>query len=187
MQCGARSNGNDIAWRNEIRKAYTADDSTKIREEGIHGRSSGSGCSTICLRGEDAVSVCGVNFANRFFEGVYDKNCNKDIKDVGVFCVANNVHDGFDQNVNLDGKMQVLYTKIIPGQTNEEDPLLLGGLVGTDSLRDAHRGMKTLFDTSSQITSAVLGCLLVSFLMIVVITGSRIILLGRMCPTHNSV
>jgi len=162
MKCGAGGNNDDIASRNEIRQAYTAGDNTGVEGNGMHGRSSGSGCSIIRLRGKDAVSVRGlVNFADRFFEGVDDDNRNKDIKDVGVFRIANNVHAGFDQNVNLEGKMQALFTKIIPGQTNDEDPLLLpmevGDLVGTDSLSDAHRGMNALFNISSQITSAVLG------------------------------
>ena len=57
--------------------------------------------------------------------------------------------------------MQVLYTKLIPGQSNDEDPLLLplevGEMVGERSLSRAHSGMSTLFDIGSQITSAVLG------------------------------
>jgi hypothetical protein len=90
---------------------------------------------------------------------------------LGVFRIENNVHAGFDQDVNNEGKMQVLYTKLIPrppssnlhnnDSDDNEDPLLLplevGELVGSASLRRAHSGMSTLFDIGSQITSAVLG------------------------------
>jgi hypothetical protein len=153
-----------------IRKAYTAacdsrnSSSNKVRggQQGLHGRSSGSGCSIIRLRGKDAVSVRGlVDFADDFFEGVDDDDFNAAIKDVGVFRIANNVHAGFDGNVNLEGKMQVLYTKLIAGTADEETPVLLplevGELVGPHSLSHAHEGMSALLDIGSQITSAVLG------------------------------
>lgn len=153
MKC---SSGSKSASNNEIRKAFTANDNIDL-----DSRSSGSGCSIIRLNGKDAMSVRGlVNFADRFFEGVDDDECNKKIKDVGVFRIANNVHAGFDKDVNFEGKMQVLYTKIIPGNENDDDlllPLEVGDLVGRSSLRDAFGGMNTLFDISSQITSAVLG------------------------------
>lgn len=58
----------DYSTRHEIRTAYTASESTEM-----HGRSSGSGCCIIRLRGEDAASVRGlVDFADDFFEGVDD-------------------------------------------------------------------------------------------------------------------
>ena len=66
----AFANGSDTitSSRNEIRTAYTANESTEM-----HGRSSGSGCCIIRLRGEDAASVRGlVDFADDFFEGVDD-------------------------------------------------------------------------------------------------------------------
>ena len=161
------------------------------QEYGLHGRSSGSGCCIIRLQGKDAASVRGlIDFADNFFEGV-DNSSTKDdttttaktttttkseraarkLKDLGVFRIENNVHAGFDQDVNNEGKMQVLYTKLIPPppssnlHNNEdddnEDPLLLplevGEMVGSASLRRAHSGMSTLFDIGSQITSAVLG------------------------------
>jgi hypothetical protein len=67
---------------------------------------------------------------------------------------------GFDHDVDEEGKMQVLYSKLIPSFDDNEDPLLLtlevGDMVGTKSLSRAHRGMNTLFDIGSQITAAVL-------------------------------
>ena len=166
MQSGGGSNNTkkndgDIASRREIRNAYTAS-SSKI-EPSEFGRSSGSGCTIIRLRGKDASSVNGlVNFADDFFDGVDNEECNADINNVGMVRVDDNVHFGFDANVNGKGKMQVLYTKLVPSQNdNEEQPLMLpkevGELVGSKSLSNAHDGMETLFDIGSQITSAVLG------------------------------
>ncbi len=169
----------DMSSKRDIREAYMANDNTQQgtipASDGIHGRSSGSGCCIIRLTGKDATSVRGlVDFADNFFEGVDSGDNENDngagngatsvaarrLKDLGVFRIANNVHAGFDHNVNEEGKMQVLYTKLIPGDENE-DPLLLplevGDLVGTKSLSGAHSGMSTLFDIGSQITSAVLG------------------------------
>ena len=172
----------DMSSQRDIREAYMANDNTQKgtipASDGIHGRSSGSGCCIIRLSGKDATSVRGlVDFADNFFEGVDndgddDKNGIDDandgattkaarrLKDLGVFRIANNVHAGFDHDVNEEGKMQVLYTKLIPGE-DHEDPLLLplevGDMVGTKSLSRAHSGMNTLFDIGSQITSAVLG------------------------------
>jgi len=169
----------DVSSQREIREAYMANDNTQQgtipASDGIHGRSSGSGCCIIRLTGKDATSVRGlVDFADNFFEGVDSGDNESDnddsngatsiaarrLKDLGVFRIANNVHAGFDHNVNEEGKMQVLYTKLIPGD-DDEDPLLLplevGDLVGTKSLSGAHSGMSTLFDIGSQITSAVLG------------------------------
>ncbi|KAL9185057.1 hypothetical protein ACHAXT_002834 [Thalassiosira profunda] len=163
----------DVSTRRDVREAYQANDNTQqgtqAAVDGVHGRSSGSGCCIIRLQGEDAASVRGlVDFADNFFDGVdgdgNDAASNiaaRSLKDLGVFRIANNVHAGFDHNVNEEDKMQVLYTKLIPGQTNDEDPLLLplevGELVGAQSLSRAHSGMGTLFDIGSQITSAVLG------------------------------
>ena len=75
---GTNANGvardvNDVrdvntSTRHEIRTAYAANESNEI-----HGRSSGSGCCIIRLRGQDAASVRGlVEFADDFFEGVDD-------------------------------------------------------------------------------------------------------------------
>ena len=160
-ECGSSEYENSS--RGDIRRAYTAD--SGVGRGAVHGRSSGSGCAIIRLRGEDAASIRGLtDFADRFFDGVDDSECksSQSIKDVGVFRIANNVHAGFDKNVNREGKMQVLYTKLIPGDPEEEgDPLMLplevGDMVGSTSLRQAHSGMRTLFDVGSQITSAVLG------------------------------
>ena len=164
ISCGGNKSSDyyENSSRGDIRRAYTAD--SGVGRGAVHGRSSGSGCSIIRLRGEDAASIRGLtDFANRFFDGV-DSECqsSQSIKDVGVFRIANNVHAGFDKNVNHEGKMQVLYTKLIPGDPEEEgDPLMLplevGEMVGSTSLRQAHSGMRTLFDVGSQITSAVLG------------------------------
>ena len=166
MQCdsGGNSDGrsdgcdDDISSRRDIREAYTADNGG---DDGTtHGRSSGSGCAIIRLKGEDAKSVRGlVDFADDFFEGT-DNDESNSINHFGVFRIANNVHAGFDRNVNGEGKMQVLYTKLIPSGGDGEDPLLLlevGELVGPQSLKGAHEGMNALFDIGSQITSAVLG------------------------------
>jgi hypothetical protein len=164
-----------VSSQRDIREAYMANDHTEhgtiAAGEGIHGRSSGSGCCIIRLQGKDATSVRGlVDFADNFFEGIDsddDDNAHvnneaaRRLKDLGVFRIANNIHAGFDQNVNEEGKMQVLYTKLIPGHSDDEDPILLplevGELVGKKILSRAHSGMNTLFDIGSQITSAVLG------------------------------
>ena len=157
-----KKNDGDIASRGEIRKAYTASNSNEI-EQSEFGRSSGSGCTIIRLRGKDASSVNGlVNFADDFFDGVDNEECNTDINNVGMVRVDDNVHFGFDANVNEEGKMQVLYTKLVPSKkNNDEQPIMLpkevGALVGIESLSNAHDGMETLFDIGSQITSAVLG------------------------------
>ena len=86
---------------------------------------------------------------------------NTAINDCGVFRIGNNVHAGFDNDVNDEGKMQVLYTKLIPDQSGQDHPLLLplevGELVGSNSLDRAQSGIRTLVDIGSQITSAVLG------------------------------
>ncbi len=180
----------DMSSRRDIRRAYTANDNTQQQhqqeEYGLHGRSSGSGCCIIRLQGKDATSVRGlIDFADKFFEGVDNsteddtsttttksERAARQLKDLGVFRIENNVHAGFDQDVNNEGKMQVLYTKLIPpppssnlhntdNNNDDEDPLLLplevGEMVGSASLRRAHSGMSTLFDIGSQITSAVLG------------------------------
>lgn len=156
----------DISSQREIREAYINNDiltqQGTTESDGIHGRSSGSGCCIIRLTGKDAASVrLLVDFADDFFEGADDATsvAARKLKDLGVFRIANNVHAGFDHNVNEEGKMQVLFTKLIPG--DGEDPMLLplevGDLVGTESLTGAHSGMGTLFDIGNQITSAVLG------------------------------
>ena len=116
-----KKNDGDIASRGEIRKAYTASSSNEI-EQSEFGRSSGSGCTIIRLRGKDASSVNGlVNFADDFFDGVDNEECNTDINNVGMVRVDDNVHFGFDANVNEEGKMQVLYTKLVPSQNNNEE------------------------------------------------------------------
>ena len=85
---------------------------------------------------------------------------NTAINDLGVFRIANNIHAGFDSNVNSENKMQILWTNLLPNPTTH-NPLLLpfevGELVGTQSLEKAKCGMGTLMDIGSQITSAVLG------------------------------
>ena len=162
----AHDNHIDLSSKRDIRKAYTANENIieGIAQEGIHGRSSGSGCCIIRLHGDDARSVRGlVGFADDFFEGVDDSSRNSAINDLGVFRIGNNIHAGFDNDVNDEGKMQVLYTKLIPqdDENSSSDPLLLplevGELVGANSLSRAQSGMGTLMDIGSQITSAVLG------------------------------
>ena len=117
------SNG---ATRDDIREAYTANndniqqhgDTTRAAtqgEGGRHGRSSGSGCCIIRLQGKDAASVRGlVDFADDFFNGVdSDDGTNtqsgyaaRRLKDLGVFRIENNVHAGFDHDVNDEGKVR---------------------------------------------------------------------------------
>ena len=163
-----------VSSRGTIRRAF--EESSGSHQEYIHddlsrvhGRSSGSGCTIVKLTGEDADAIHGlVEYGDRFFEQVDNEDRNQQIKDVGVFRVANHVFAGYDDNVNDEGKMQFLDTRILPNQRkadekghNNADPLLLpmevGDLVGTQSLSNAHKGMNTLFDIGSQITSAVLG------------------------------
>jgi hypothetical protein len=78
-----------------------------------------------------------------------------------MFRIGEHFDAGFECNVNNEGKMQVLDTKLILNQLGGELPLLLplevGELVGPGSLHRAQRGMGTLFDIGSQITSALLG------------------------------
>lgn len=146
----------------DIHTAYTACGLTSLNYKGTHGLSSGSGCCIVRLVGEDAESVSGlVDFADDFFAGVDNESANRAINNVGVFRISNNVHAGFDKNVNGDDKMQVCYTKLIPPKSEAELPILLplevGELVGESSLSDGCNGMKTLFSVSAQLTRAVLG------------------------------
>ena len=102
-----------------------------------------------------------IHFADTFFAGVDEDTCNEGINNVGVFRVDNNVHSGFDTNVNDEGKMQVLFGLLMPDANNNgNDPTMLpmevGDVVGTKSMSAGHDGMRTLFDVSKQITSAVL-------------------------------
>jgi len=153
-----------LSSRADIHAAYAASADGTLTNDG-HGKqfglSSGSGCSIIRLTGEDAESVQGLmNFADTFFKGVDDDTCNQGINEVGVFRVDNNVHSGFDRNVNEEGKMQVLYGLLMPDADDCIDPMMfpmeIGDLVGQKSISDGHRGMRTLFNVSKQITSAVL-------------------------------
>ena len=151
-----------LTTTSDIHTAYAACGLSSSNYKGTHGFSSGSGCCIVRLIGEDAESVSGlVDFADDFFAGVDDESANRAINDLGVFRISNNVHAGFDKNVNGDDKMQVCYTKLIPPKREAETPLLLplevGELVGESSLSEGCDGMKTLFGISSQLTSAVLG------------------------------
>jgi len=181
MQCHTggekKDNNNDddsiFSSRREIRDAFNESSGTSNNSNndnsddyipGIHGRSSGSGCSIIRLSGEDAASIRGLTkYANEFFEKVdYDDTNKKSMKDVGVFRIDQFVYAGFDENVNDEGKMQFLDTRILPYRTcnNYQEPTLIplevGELVGETSLSDAHKGINTLMDIGYQITSAVL-------------------------------
>mmetsp|Transcript_28364 Transcript_28364/g.59906 ORF Transcript_28364/g.59906 Transcript_28364/m.59906 type:complete len:506 (-) Transcript_28364:44-1561(-) len=163
---GSVNNGDigkvNISCRNAIRKAFT--ESSRIcctnNDKTPHGRSSGSGCTIIRLTGSDAASIHGLTrYTDRFFEQVDNDDCNDVVVNTGVFRIDNHVYAGFDENVNGEGKMQFLDTRMLPNK-NDDDPLLLpmevGDLVGTRSLRDAKKGMSTLLDIGTQITSAVL-------------------------------
>lgn len=152
-------------------------------QQARHGRSSGSGCSIIRLSGNDASSIHGlIEYANRFFdrvdgddENVEDIGSNEfqtfstdralekpgdAVKNAGVFRIDNHVYAGFDEDVNGEGKMQFLDTRIVCDSKSETPiilPMEVGDLVGDKSICDAHKGMETLLDIGCQITSAVLG------------------------------
>ncbi|KAL7463848.1 hypothetical protein ACHAXS_004199 [Conticribra weissflogii] len=185
--------------REEISMAFTESSRCQslngnANQQARHGRSSGSGCSIIRLSGDDASSIHGlIDYADRFFELVDDDGNVQDIsaskikekstekcklekpgdavKNIGVFRIENHVYAGFDKDVNGEGKMQFLDTRIVfqddeniknhSGNIKSEIPLILpmevGDLVGDKSISDAHRGMETLLDIGYQITSAVLG------------------------------
>lgn len=147
-----------ISSKSNIQKAFTACD--RGDQGNVHGRSSGSGSAIIRLRGADAASIKGLlRFSKRFFDKV-DEEAGSVVKDVGVMRLADHVYAGFDQNVNDEGKMQFLDTRILPGTKDGSEsvllPLEVGELVGSHSLNDAHQGMDTLFNIGLQITSAVL-------------------------------
>ena len=112
------------------------------------------------LTGADADSIRGLTqYADRFFERVDNDDCSDDVKDTGVFRIDNHVYAGYDDDVNGEGKMQFLDTRILPNM-QDIDPLMIpmevGELVGSASLGAAHKGMDTLLDIGTQITSAVL-------------------------------
>ena len=156
----------DISSRREIRNAFTdsssrilsTDDDINLENE---TRQSSGGCTIIRLTGTDAASIRGLTqYSHKFFDLVDDDDCNDDIIGQGVFRIDNHVYAGFDDNVNGEGKMQFLDTRILPSKQYDIDPLLLpmevGELVGKQSLSDAHHGMDVLLDIGTQITSAVL-------------------------------
>jgi hypothetical protein len=141
-----------------------------------HGRSSGSGCTIVRLTGSDASSIRGLmSYATRFFDGVDDDDdddddddeCNSSgvMRNAGVFRIDDHVYAGYDPDVNGEGKMQFLDTRILPPNNEERSnnvgpillPLEVGELVGKEILLDAHRGMDILLRIGTQITSAVLG------------------------------
>lgn len=181
MQCsggGRTVYGKDrnsiFSSRREIREAFSESSGAnnnnfiagKNSNRPLHGKSSGSGCSIIRLSGDDAKCVRDlVDYANEFFERVdSDKESrNASVKKVGVFKIDQFVYAGFDENVNDEGRMQMLDTRILSnsGTCNDdrEDiliPMEVGELVGADSLIHAHKGISTLIDIGCQITSAVL-------------------------------
>lgn len=151
----------NISSRTTIRKAFT-ESSGMLGPNNFnnpHGRSSGSGCTIIRLTGSDAESIHGLTqYSNRFFDKI-DNDKSDNVKNAGVFRIEDMVYAGFDSDVNGEGKMQFLDTRILPSK-HDIDPLLLpmevGELVGSSSLHDAHKGMNTLLDIGTQITSAVL-------------------------------
>jgi hypothetical protein len=159
MQCSDTDNTSifdSIVSRHQIREAFF-ESSTNNSE--LHGRSSGSGCTIIHLRGEDAASIHGlVRYANRFFDQI-DNVKENEVSDAGVFRVEDHVYVGFDDNVNSEGKMQFLDTRKYAGNEDTATllPLELEGLVGSNSMDDAQKGMNCLLDIGTQIASAVLG------------------------------
>jgi len=143
--------------RNAIRRAFS-ESSMDGSNNTPHGRSSGSGCVIIRLTGKDATSIHGLTkYGERFFEQVDSDQMG--IMNAGVFRIDNHVYAGFDNDVNGEGKMQFLDSRILPA-INDDDPILLplevGDLVGETSMSDAHNGMDTLLDIGTQITSAIL-------------------------------
>lgn len=175
MQCsGGLDNDDDDSFssRKEIRDAFNESSgaNSNSNNDRLHGKSSGSGCCIIRLSGDDASSIRGlVDYANDFFEKVDNDDTRKgsSVKDVGVFKIDQFLYAGFDQNVNNEGLMQFVDTRILPrsddsrtrNSVNNEDiliPMEVGELVGKESLRSAHKGIATLMDVGYQITSAVL-------------------------------
>ena len=155
-------------------------------QQSPHGRSSGSGCTIIRLTGSDAISIHGlIDYADRFFELVDNDENNSvkgeeerieidklgdAVKNAGVFRIANHVYAGFDEDINGEGRMQFLDTRIVSQEVDKNNksncknnsppiilPMEVGDLVGSQSINDAHKGMDTLMNIGSQITSAVLG------------------------------
>jgi hypothetical protein len=175
MQCsnggGGDNNDSVFSSRREIRDAFNessgANNNNNSDDDytpGVHGKSSGSGCSIIRLTGEDAASIRGLtDYANEFFERVdNDETGEGSVKDVGLFQIEKFVYAGFDENVNDENQMQMLDTRILPYRTcnNYQEqtliPFEVGELVGAESLSDATKGINTLMDIGYQITSAVL-------------------------------
>ena len=178
MQCsGGLDNDDDDSFssRKEIRDAFNESSganssNSNSNNDRLHGESSGSGSCIIRLSGDDASSIRGlVDYANDFFEKVDNDDTSKgsSVKDVGVFKIDQFLYAGFDQNVNNEGLMQFVDTRILPrsddsgtgNSVNNEDiliPMEVGELVGKESLRSAHKGIATLMDVGYQITSAVL-------------------------------
>jgi len=146
----------DISSRTSIRKAFT--ESSRIHSANDcnnndgeekellplpHGRSSGSGCTIIRLTGSDASSIKKLTqYGADFYEQVDDTSRNNNIMDAGVFTIADHIVAGYDDNVNDEGKMQFLDTRILPNKQVNSDPLLLplevGELVGEKSLGNEH-------------------------------------------------
>ena len=171
MQCnGGLDNDDDDSFssRKEIRDAFNESSGANSNNDRLHGKSSGSGSCIIRLSGDDASSIRGlVDYANDFFEKVDNDETSKgSVKDVGVFKIDQYLYAGFDQNVNDEGLMQFVDTRILPrsddsGTRNSVNndiliPMEVGELVGKESLRSAHKGIGTLMDVGYQITSAVL-------------------------------
>ena len=164
VAAAADDNDRSMATRREIREAFSESQTTRTSE--LHGRSSGSGCVIIRLHGDDATSINNLTrYAQRFFEQVDNDKDNK-VSNAGVFRIDKYVYAGFDDNVNGEGKMQFLDTRMFRrGERGDSKadttttllPMELENLVGTNSIGDAHKGMNTLLDIGTQITSAVLG------------------------------
>lgn len=79
--------------------------------------------------------------------------------------MAESVHAGFDTNVNMEDKMQVLYGLLMRNSDDNNnsggDPTMIPAEVGEimhpTSLAKGHDGMRTLFDVSKQLVAGVLG------------------------------
>ena len=203
--CGGCSR--DTGGGGDRESASASADAARRRRR--HGRSSGSGCAIVRLTGSDASSVRGLaNYAHQFFDAADDGGdddarhhaggggCShpstssssgrratrrKNALLPGVFRIDDHAFAGYDRDVNGEGRMQFLDTRILtlPPNNNDGDeergsndndnndvdhrhrpillPLEVGELVGEESLADALRGMDVLLGIGTQITSAVLG------------------------------
>lgn len=146
-----------VSSRSSIRDAFA---SSHDGENSFHSCSSGSGSAIIRLAGADAAAIKGLTkYADRFFDKVKMDGTSTDGLD--VFRIAEYVYAGYDNDVNGEGKMQFLDTRMLSTLEDGNDAFMLPfeveDLVGTSALKDAQAGIHALLNIGSQITAAVLG------------------------------